>query len=262
MQWIQDPSQRNVNNMNKVRRDASIYFRKQKKAYLEAKIEELGINSKIKNIRDMYRGISDFKNGYQPRTAIVKDEKGNLFADCYSILAKWMKYFSQLLNVRGVKDVRQTEIHTAEPLVPEPSSSAFELAIESLNNHRSPGTDQIKAELIKAGVERLAVRVTNLLLLFGIRRNCLSVGRSPPFYVSIRRVIKQMAVIIGHSLFPTRYKILFNVLLSRLTAYALEIIGDHQGGFRRNRSTTDHTFCIRQILEKNVNTTKQRISSL
>jgi hypothetical protein len=24
----------------------------------------------------------------------------------------------------------------------------------------------------------------------------------------------------------------------------------HQGGFRRNRSTTDHIFCIRQILEK------------
>ena len=166
MQWIQDPSQRNVNNMNKVRRDASIYFRKQKKAYLEAKIEELGINSKIKNIRDMYMGISDFKNGYQPRTAIVKDEKGNLFADCYIILAKWMKYFSQLLNVRGVKDLRQTEIHTAEPLVPEPSSSAFELAIESLNNHRSPGTDQIKAELIKAGVERLAVRESQIYYFY------------------------------------------------------------------------------------------------
>jgi len=32
--------------------------------------------------------------------------------------------------------------------------------------------------------------------------------------------------------------------------YAKEIIGDHQCGFRRNRSTIDHTFCIRQILEK------------
>jgi len=29
-----------------------------------------------------------------------------------------------------------------------------------------------------------------------------------------------------------------------------EIIGDHQCGFRRNRLTTDHIFCIRQILEK------------
>jgi hypothetical protein len=41
-----------------------------------------------------------------------------------------------------------------------------------------------------------------------------------------------------------------NILLSRLIPYAEEIIGDHQCGFRRNRSTTDHLFCIRQILEK------------
>jgi sorting nexin-29 len=49
---------------------------------------------------------------------------------------------------------------------------------------------------------------------------------------------------------PTTYKILSNILLSRLIPYAKEIIGDHQYGFRRNRSTIDHTFCIRQILEK------------
>ena len=54
----------------------------------------------------------------------------------------------------------------------------------------------------------------------------------------------------GISLLPTTYKILSSILLSRLTPYAEEIIGDHQCGFRRNRSTTDHLFCIRQIHEK------------
>ena len=49
---------------------------------------------------------------------------------------------------------------------------------------------------------------------------------------------------------PTTYKILSNILLSRLTPYAEEIIGDHQCGFQRNRSTTDHIFCIHQILKK------------
>ena len=39
-------------------------------------------------------------------------------------------------------------------------------------------------------------------------------------------------------------------MLVRLIPYAKEIIGDHQCGFRRNRSTIDHIFCIRQILEK------------
>ena len=69
----------------------------------------------------MYRGIRDFKKGYQPRTNIVKGETDDLLTGCYSILARWRDYFSQLLNVHGVHVVRQTETHTAEPLVPEPS---------------------------------------------------------------------------------------------------------------------------------------------
>jgi len=49
---------------------------------------------------------------------------------------------------------------------------------------------------------------------------------------------------------PTTYKILSNILLSRLISHAEEVIGDHQCGFQCNRSTIDHIFCIRQILEK------------
>jgi hypothetical protein len=52
MQCMQDPSQRNVENLNKVRRDASRHLRNKKKAYMKAKIEELETNSTIKNVRD------------------------------------------------------------------------------------------------------------------------------------------------------------------------------------------------------------------
>jgi len=64
MQWIHDLSQSNVDNLNNVRCDASRNFRNKKKAYLKTKIEELEIDSKVKIIRDLYRGISDFKNLY------------------------------------------------------------------------------------------------------------------------------------------------------------------------------------------------------
>jgi sorting nexin-29 len=43
---------------------------------------------------------------------------------------------------------------------------------------------------------------------------------------------------------------LSNIFLSRLSPYIVEIIADHQCGFRRNRSTTDQIFCSHQILEK------------
>ena len=54
----------------------------------------------------------------------------------------------------------------------------------------------------------------------------------------------------GLSLLSTSYKILSNILLSRMAPYANEITGEYQYGFRRNRSTVDHIFSIRQILEK------------
>ena len=80
----------------------------------------------------MYRGTNGFKKGYQHRPNIVKDEKGDLVADFHSILPRWRNDFSQLLNVHGVNDLRQTEINTAEPIVPEPSAFEFDLAIEKL----------------------------------------------------------------------------------------------------------------------------------
>ena len=54
----------------------------------------------------------------------------------------------------------------------------------------------------------------------------------------------------GIPLLSTLYKILLNLLLSRITPYANEIIGEYQCGFRRNRLTVDHVFSIQQILEK------------
>jgi hypothetical protein len=54
----------------------------------------------------------------------------------------------------------------------------------------------------------------------------------------------------GISFLSTLHKILSNILLARLTPYADEIIGDHQCGFRRFRSTTDRMFNIQQVLRK------------
>jgi len=53
-------------------------------------------------------------------------------------------------TAHGVNDVRQTEIQSARPLVPDPSALEVEMAIEKLKRHKSPGIDQIPAELIKA----------------------------------------------------------------------------------------------------------------
>jgi hypothetical protein len=62
------------------------------------------------------------------------------------------KPFYQFLNAYDYNDIGHTEICTAEPLASDTSAYEFEIAVEKTKRHKSPGTDQISTELIKAGV--------------------------------------------------------------------------------------------------------------
>ncbi|PNF41609.1 hypothetical protein B7P43_G10463 [Cryptotermes secundus] len=99
LQWLQDPSELNGDNLNNIIRETSRHFRNKKREYLKDKIDDLAMNSKNKNIRDLYRGINDFKRGYQPSSNLVMDENGDLLADSHNILNMWKNYISKLLNV-------------------------------------------------------------------------------------------------------------------------------------------------------------------
>jgi hypothetical protein len=81
LRWFQIPSQINGDNLQNLRRGTSRTFRNKKREYLKDKVNELETNNKNKNIRDLYRGINEFKKGYQPRINITKDENGNPLAD-------------------------------------------------------------------------------------------------------------------------------------------------------------------------------------
>ena len=121
-----------------------------------------------------------------------------MIIDCHSILARWRRnHFCQLLNFHGPDGVRQIEIHTIESLVPESSAFEIEMAIETLKRHESPGIDHIAAELIKAVVvEQFFPRYVNILILFGIRRNCLKSGRSLIIGPIYKKGDKRIVVII------------------------------------------------------------------
>jgi hypothetical protein len=148
---VAGPSVVNEDNLHNVRREASRHFRKKNREYMKGKITEIELNCKNKNIRHLYRGITEFKKGYQPKTNLVKDERGDLLADPQKMLTRWKNYFCQLLNVQGLRGIRQTEIHTAEPFVPEPSAAEVEVTIRKLKRYKATGSDQIPAELIQAG---------------------------------------------------------------------------------------------------------------
>jgi hypothetical protein len=134
---------------------------------------------------------------------------------------------------------------------------------EKLKRHKSPGINQIPAELIKAGGRIIRSEIHKLIISIWNKEELPEEWKESVIVPICKKGDKtDCSNYRGISLLSTTYKILSNILLSRLTPYAEEIIGDHQCGFRRNRSTTDHIFSIRQILEKNGNTMRQCISYL
>jgi hypothetical protein len=160
---LQNPNQINEDDLQNLRGETSRTFRNKKREYLKGKINNLETDNKNKNIRGLYKGVNEIKKGYQPRINIITDENGNLLADLQNVLNRWKHFFNQVLNVHGVHDVRQMDIHTAEPLVSEPSLVLVEIAIGKLKSYKSPGTDQIPAELIKAQGETLYSEIHRLI---------------------------------------------------------------------------------------------------
>jgi hypothetical protein len=143
------------------------------------------------------------------------------------------------------------DIHTAEPLVPEPSLVEVEIAIGKLKSYKSPGTDQIPAELIKAAGETLCSEIHKLICSVWNKEE-LPQQWKESIIAPIRKKDNKTDCNNYHgiSLLSTAYKILSNILLTRLTPYVNYITGDHQCTFHLNRSNTNQIFYVRQVLEK------------
>jgi hypothetical protein len=86
LQWLQSPSGTNGDKLNNIRRQTSRHFRNNKKRENpKDKNNELATKNKNNNIRDLHRRINEFNRGYQPKSNLVKDENGDLFANFHNI---------------------------------------------------------------------------------------------------------------------------------------------------------------------------------
>jgi hypothetical protein len=154
-----------------------------------------------------------------------------------------------MLNVHGVHDVRQMDIHTAEPLVTEPSLVEVEITIGRLKSFKFPGTDQIPTKLIKAWDEILNSEIHKLICCIWYKEELRQQWKESIIVPMYKKGDKtDCNSFRGISLLSTAYKILSIILLNRLTPYVNEIIGDNLTCFRRNKYTMDQIFYIRQIL--------------
>jgi hypothetical protein len=116
--------------------------------------------------------------------------------------------------------------------VAEPSAFEVEMAIEELKRHKSRGIDQIPAELIKAGGRIIRSEIHKPIIFIWNKEELTEEWKESVIVPIYKKGDKtDCSNYRGISLLSTTYKILSNILLSRLTPYAGEITGDHRCGF-------------------------------
>jgi hypothetical protein len=122
------------------------------------------------------------------------------------------------LNVHEDNDVTQTEIHTAQALVPDPSAFEVEMDIEKLKRYKSPGTDHIPAELIKAGGSTVCSEIHKLINFIWNKEEMPEQWKESSTVPIYKKGDKRDC---GNyhdmSLLSPTYKVLSKILLSRLT---------------------------------------------
>ncbi|KAL4126369.1 hypothetical protein QTP88_010591 [Uroleucon formosanum] len=166
------------------------------------------------NPREFFKRCKTFKNGFVPVIRMIEDNNSTFITKPENIAEEFRSYFEKILNrdsTTGVDEQDDTIYYTAEPEVPNPSLEEIQYAIQTLKNNKAPGDDKIAAELLMLERKNLIKNLHNL--------------------------IQQIW---------TKEKIPKDWNESLIN----EIMGNYQSGFRKNKSTTDHIFVIRQIMEK------------
>jgi sorting nexin-29 len=179
------------------------------------------------------------------------------------ILERWTEYFTDMLNEEeedkeDKEDYKRNLIvkldHVSEQpqeICKEPTRQEIPYAIQRMRNNRAPGEDTIVGELIKCGGEGVMGAVHELIKLIWTTEYMpqeWNTGIICPIYK--KRDKLDCNNYRGITLLNNAYKIFSSILNERLKIARKKITGEYQCGFRRNKSTIDQLFILRQMTAK------------
>lgn len=251
---VQD-TQEKREKYERINRKTNKTLRTAKRNFVKDQLQKAEEDCTKNNSQEFFRSIRYFKQGFKARTFGVRNEEGRITCNQEEILNLWKKYFSDLLNTKktAVGGDEEDEVIYMHPQVQinEPSEEEVESAIKALKNNKAPGEDGVPAELLKAGGNALWKKLHALIVKIWNEEK-IPKEWNLAIIVPIHKKGDKLSCCNyrGISLLNTVYKVLSKIIYNRLQEYSEEIIDENQTGFRKQKSTIDQIFIIKQILSK------------
>lgn len=208
------------------------------------------------NQKLFFRVLKTLRKGRPSNTMQVKSKKGIMLREEAEIMERWREYFSELLNEgneEGVENGEEIHFELEEESAENEDIKVEEVreAIFMMKRGKAAGSDGITAEMLQnlgeGGVNMLTELCRKVWKEEKIPKDW-EVGIIVPLYKKGDKAVCNNYR--GITLLSVVLKVYERILERRLRMRVEEQLEESQSGFRRGRSTQDHIFTLKQIIEK------------
>ena len=225
-----------------------------KQQWIEAKCQKVEDSQRKHDTRTLYKTANEICGTFVPKLTTVKSKAGETLAEKEQIKGRWKEYYEGLYNEQNPVD--ETVLDELPPTNTTEHMDDFleeevAAAIKNLKKGKSPGEDNITAEMLQAG-EECSVKMMHTLCnkIYQEEQCPADWGKAVIVPLFKKGDKKECNNYRGISLLSVPGKVYTRVLQQRMKRYVEDIVAEEQAGFRYGRGTVDQLFVIRQLSEK------------
>ena len=236
-------------------------MREAKEKWMDEQCEGIEQSTGQGNSKKVYELVRTLTKTKQDKSTVIENKDGELLTENAAVLSRWTEYCKELYNYPIQPDTNILGEETRPSKEPSPlpvMREEVEEAIRSLPAGKSPGTDNIPAELLKKGGTELVTVITTLCQKIRETKQWPEEWtRSLIIPLPKKGNLRQCGNYRTISLINHTSKIMLRVILNRLKKEAEEHLAEEQAGFRPGRSTVEQIFNCHIMMEKHLQHQKE-----
>ena len=227
-------------------------MRKDKDKFINEQCQRIEEKFITNSVKDLYAGVKSLTSKFRPSIDTVKDDDGTILCESREVKRRWQDYCTKLYQKNCDIDGPQLPSFVDPKEEPPPLYSEVDKAVKELKNGKSPGVDEIVAELVKNCGDHIVAYFYKLCTLIWNRKEwpddwVKSIFVPIPKKGDIQQCSNNRTIaLICHC-----SKVILKIIAGRMKSKINEEVNEVQAGFRPGTGTRNQILNLKMIIEKN-----------